>query len=331
MSARSDRRREARAQERGLVLAVPSKGRLQEQTAEFLADCGLSLTLEPRFYSANIRALPKIEVRLLSATDIARALREGEIHAGVTGEDVLCESDPDLASAILVKPLGFGRADLVVAAPTAWLDVASISDFAEVCADHRALTGVRLRVATKYLNLTRRFFDAHGVMDYRLVESLGATEGAPASGAAEAIVDITTTGATLAANHLRPLVGGAILKSQAQLAASRRAPWNDDALGCFAEMLDAIEARGRAKMWRILRVAPGPDGSKLLVERAVALGCTVAPGDPGGVVELHCPEDRVFALCAALADARVTSVGVFKADFLFERPNAVFEIFRSKL
>jgi ATP phosphoribosyltransferase len=331
MSARSQRRKEAREQERALVLAVPSKGRLQEQTAEFLADCGLALTLEPRFYSASIRALPKIEVRLLSATEIARALREGDIHAGVTGEDVLCESDPVLGCAILVKPLGFGRADLVVAAPMAWLDVASISDFAEVCADHRAHTGARLRVATKYLNLTRRFFDAHGVTDYRLVESLGATEGAPASGAAEAIVDITTTGATLAANHLRPLVGGTILKSQAQLAASRRARWNEGALGCFAEMLDAIEARERARTWRVVRVAPGPEGPKLLVERATTLGCSVAPGDLGGVVELHCPGDRVFALCAALAAAQVASVGVFKADFLFERPNAVFEIFRSKL
>src|SRR5262245_20265654 len=105
-----------------LTLAIPSKGRLQEQAADFLADCGLALTVEPRFYGARIGAFPSIDVRLLSATDIARALREGEVHAGVTGEDVLREADPDLTSAILVKPLGFGRADLVVATPMAWLD-----------------------------------------------------------------------------------------------------------------------------------------------------------------------------------------------------------------
>jgi ATP phosphoribosyltransferase len=315
-----------------LILAIPSKGRLQEQTADFLADCGLALAMEPRFYGARIGALPNIEVRLLSATDIARALREGDAHVGVTGEDVLREADPDLTSAILVKPLGFGRADLVVATPMAWLDVTSLSDFAEVCADHRAHAGTRLRVATKYLNLARRFFDAHGVADYRLVESLGATEGAPASGAAEAIVDITTTGATLAANHLKPLADGLILKSQAQLAASRAALWDDEALARLAEVLDVIEARGRAKAHRLVRVAPGPGGSGPLVERAAALGCRVANGLRDGTpVELHCPAGNIFAVCAALREGGAESIGVFEADFLFERPNTVFEAFRKRL
>src|SRR5262249_10925601 len=157
---------------------------------------------------------------------------------------------------ILVKPLKFGHADLVVAVPQSWLDVVSMADLAEVAALHRARTGERLRMATKYLAQSQSFLDAHGVADYRLVQSLGATQGAPAAGGAEAIIDITTTGQTLAANHLRPLADGVILRSQAHLAASRTAAWDENGHSLFARLLDVIEARGRAKAQRLLRVAP---------------------------------------------------------------------------
>ena len=126
---------------------------------------------------------------------------------------------------MLLRPLGFGRADLVVAAPKSWIDVDTMADVEEVAHDFLARTGRRLRVATKYLVQTRAFFARHGVVDYRIVEFGGATEGAPAAGAAELIVDITTTGATLAANGLKILSDGLILKSQAQLAASLKASW----------------------------------------------------------------------------------------------------------
>jgi len=125
----------------------------------------------------------------------------------------------------LLTPLGFGHANVVVAAPQAWIDVRTMADLEDVAAHFRAKRGERMRVATKYVNLTRRFFAAHGVADYRIVESLGATEGAPAAGAAELIVDITTTGATLAANALKMLDDGVILRSQANLVASLSAPW----------------------------------------------------------------------------------------------------------
>src|SRR5262249_27380908 len=132
-----------------LTLALPSKGRLQEQTYAYLSDCGLALAQDggARQYAARIPALPDIEVRLISATDIASALRRGEAPLGVTGEDVLREADPGLNVTTLIKPLGFGRADLVVATPQSWLDVASMADLAEVAALHRARTGERLRVA----------------------------------------------------------------------------------------------------------------------------------------------------------------------------------------
>jgi|CXWL01.1.fsa_nt_gi ATP phosphoribosyltransferase len=313
------------------VLALPSKGRLQEQAGAFLADCGLKLSQGARNYAARIESMPEIEVRLISAGEIARALSAGEAHAGVTGEDVLREADPGLARTIPVRPLGFGAAELVVAVPDSWLDVTAMSDLAEVAALHRARTGQRLRVATKYLAQAQAFLDAHGVADYRLVESLGATEGAPAAGAAEAIIDITTTGATLVANHLRALSDGTILRSQAQLVASRAARWDEGAHAAFARLLDVIEARGRAKAMRLLRVAPGPEGSEPMIARAADLGCKLASAAEGALLELYCPADKVFSVCAALQNLFGGAIGVFEADFLFERPNATHAAFKAAL
>ncbi|MBL8548532.1 MAG: ATP phosphoribosyltransferase [Hyphomonadaceae bacterium] len=314
-----------------LILAIPSKGRLQEQSAGFLADCRLPLALADRLYQGAL-PLPGIEVRLISASEIARTLRDGDAHVGITGEDVLRENDPDLASSILVKPLGFGRADLVLAAPMSWVDVASLADFAEVCAEHRARTGVRLRIATKYARLARRFLDEHGVLDYRLVESLGATEGAPAAGAAEAIIDITTSGATLAANHLRRIPDGILLRSQAQIVASRTAKWDPATHAAFAHFLDIVEARGRAKATRLIRVAPGPQGPAPILERAAALGCKLAGDVEGGaLLEIYCPIENVFAVCAALQQLLGGSIGVSESDFVFEQPNGVYQRFASSL
>ena len=145
---------------------------------------------------------------------------------GVTGEDLLRErGDAAFARVALVHALGFGHADVVVAAPAAWIDVSTMDDIDDVAHAYLARTGGRMRVATKYLNLTRSFFAAKGVGDYRIVASDGATEGAPAQSLAELIVDITTTGATLKANGLKILDDGVILQSQFNLAISKSMPW----------------------------------------------------------------------------------------------------------
>lgn len=314
-----------------LVLAIPSKGRLQEQTNAFFADCGLALATQggARGYTARIAAAPDVEVRLLSASDIARAIVEGDVHVGVTGEDVLREAAAGLDTPILVKPLGFGRADLVVAAPSAWLDVTTMADLADVCAEHRARTGKRLRVATKYLVHTRAFFEAHGIDEYRIVESLGATEGAPAAGTAEVIVDITTTGATLTANHLTPLADGLILRSQAHLAASRAASWSPTALAAFERLLDAVEARGRAKRVRLVRAALEAGRRSEVEARLGALGCTPA-GDAPPMSAWYCPTEHVFAACRLIQETG-GSVGVFEPDYVFQQPNLAFQAFRTAL
>ena len=148
------------------------------------------------------------------------------MHLGVTGEDLVREQMPDADErVVLLEGLGFGFANVVVAVPQAWIDVRTMADIDDVATAFRHHHGRKMRVATKYINLTRDFFSAHGIIDYRIVESSGATEGAPAAGTAELIVDITTIGATLAANALKIVDDGVILRSQANLVAARKAEW----------------------------------------------------------------------------------------------------------
>jgi ATP phosphoribosyltransferase len=204
-----------------LTLAMPSKGRLLEAAEARFERAGLAVerTGLERGYQGRIADLEDVEVTFLSAVEIAQALKDGSIALGVTGEDLLRDAVPDGAGAIeVILRLGFGQADVVVAVPQCWLDVATMADLDDVAVVFHARHGRRLRIATKYPALTRRWFAEKGVTGYRIVESAGATEGAPAAGTAEAIVDITTTGSTLRANRLKVLDDGVILKSEAVLA-----------------------------------------------------------------------------------------------------------------
>lgn len=222
-----------------LILGVPSKGRLMEDTAQLLAKGGLTLarTGHERGYRGELRGLPGVEVAFVSASEIAELLRRGELHLGVTGEDLVRDLIPEADTEVeFLRPLGFGHADVVVAVPEFWIDVSTMSDLEEAALLYRRRHGTRMRVATKYRTLTRMYFSGHryggeqravdAVTMYRIVESLGATEGAPAAGLAELIVDITSTGSTLRANGLRVLEDGVILKSEANLVMSRRAAWS---------------------------------------------------------------------------------------------------------
>jgi ATP phosphoribosyltransferase len=209
-----------------LTLAIPSKGRLMEQAQSLIEKAGFKLERigSDRGYRGRLIGIENIEIAFLSAADIATALKTGEVDFGITGEDLLRETiAPDNPVADVALRLNFGPANVVVAVPDCWLDVARMADLDEVAQQFYSVHGRRLRVATKYLNLTRRSFAAHGVTGYRIVESLGATEGAPAAGSAELIVDISTSGATLAANHLKVLDDGLILASCAVLAVARSA------------------------------------------------------------------------------------------------------------
>jgi ATP phosphoribosyltransferase len=239
-----------------LVFAIPSKGRLQADSAARLAAAGLELVRSGagRSYRARIKGLAGIEVAFLSAPEIAREIGAGAVHLGITGRDQVEETVPQFAArTALLLPLGFGRCDVVVAVPEAWIDVVTMEDLDDVAADFRPRHGRRLTVATKYINLTRRFFAGHGIADYRIVESLGATEGAPATGAADLIVDITTTGATLRDNGLKILADGVILRSEASLVASRSIAWSErqrEALAALMTRLDKAAARRAVRLIR---------------------------------------------------------------------------------
>ena len=236
-----------------LILALPSKGRLQGEAEALLKQAGLPVEKTGgRRYRGRLAAQDDIEVAFLSAAEIARELAAGSVHLGITGEDLIREGVADADSRIaLLAPLGFGRADVVVAVPEYWVDVWTMEDLDDVAASFRARHGRRLRVATKYWNLTQSFFARHGIALYRIIDSLGATEGAPAAGLADAIVDITTTGSTLAANHLKVLEDGVILRSEAQLATSLTAQWEESAKNSARALIYALVGDEPLKKWSV--------------------------------------------------------------------------------
>jgi ATP phosphoribosyltransferase len=233
-----------------LVLALPSKGRLMEQCAAMLAAAGLTVTKSgaSRGYKGEIDGMADVEVNFVSSSEIAQFLKNGTAHLGITGEDLLRETIANCDERIaFLKPCGFGLADVVVAVPAAWIDVRRMADLEEMAIGFRRAHGRRVRVATKYMNLTRSFFSQKGVSHYRIVESLGATEGTPAAGLAELIVDITTTGATLRANGLKVLDDGVILKSQANLVSSKVAPWTPELRRIEREVASRLGAQALGK------------------------------------------------------------------------------------
>jgi len=312
-----------------LTFGLFSKGRLKEQAEDWLKDCGLDLVAEggDRGYVAALKGLPEIRVLLLSAGDIAAGLDTGELHMGVTGEDLLHERGEGVEAHVMkLRALGFGPADLVVATPASWIDVDTMADLEEVAAAYVARTGRRMRVATKYMVQTRSFFAAHGVVDYRIVESSGATEGAPSAGQAELIVDITTTGATLRANGLKVLADGLILKSQAQLCASLVATWTGEQIAVARRFLGVVEARGRALQAALLSwPAEQAKAAEAATEPFLARGATRrAQG-------LLAVADDLIAITAALTDAGVGPVSIVRPDFAFAPSSAAVDRLAQRL
>jgi ATP phosphoribosyltransferase len=320
-----------------LVIAVPSKGRLQENATAFFARAGLEFVQGrgARDYRGAVAELPGVEVAFLSASEIVGQLVAGAAHIGVTGEDLVREKAPDSdAHLTMLAPLGFGRANVVVAAPQAWIDVRTMADLEDVAAAFRSKRGERMRVATKYVNLTRRFFAEHGVADYRIVESLGATEGAPAAGAAELIVDITTTGATLAANALKVLDDGVILRSQAMLVASLGAPWGLSARASARAILARIAATEEARRSREVRTRL-PSPAHLVIARACqqfdAVPATGDDVDPHGFVALHCVAGKAAALAEWLLAEGAERVTVGALEQVFDARNALYEALEARI
>jgi ATP phosphoribosyltransferase len=226
-----------------ITLALPSKGRLKEQCEDWLASRGLVVEQigGARSYSGIIRGHRDVAIRYASASEIGKALLAGEVELGITGEDIVREAASDVNARIAIDArLGFGLADVVIAVPNGWIDVDCVADLAQVASDIRRKTGRRFRIATKFARLTNAFMSAHHVLDYRIIDSTGATEGAPAAGSAEAIVDITTSGATLHANALKLLDDGLILASQSCLMRALGADWTPQKRAIYAKLQAAL-------------------------------------------------------------------------------------------
>jgi ATP phosphoribosyltransferase len=237
-------------------IGVPSKGRLMQETFDWFGARGVTMRQSgaEREYSGIIDGIDGVALVLLSASEIPRELATGRIHLGVTGSDLVCEElGVDAPEVRALVRLGFGQADLILAVPAVWIDVETVDDLDAAAAGFRAAHGHRLRIATKYHRLVREFLQAQGVADYQLVDSQGATEGTVKNGTAEAIADITSSGETLRANHLRVLSDGLIHQSEAVLWSSRTAEWTAENRAVMARLAKALGVNMPFQNWTVPR------------------------------------------------------------------------------
>ena len=208
-----------------ITIGLPSKGRLKDKAISFFEEKGFKIlqSNKERNYFATIENKPNLKIIYLHAKEIIQRMGDGTLDLGISGLDLLNESEKNLRDKIIIKnKLNFGKANLVVAVPNDWIDVQTIADLEEVSFDIRSKRNTRLRVATKYPNLTNDFLLSKGVTQYKLIPSLGATETYPFIGSSEIITDITSTGKTLIDNNLRALKDGQILSSTACLFVAKK-------------------------------------------------------------------------------------------------------------
>ena len=288
-----------------LIVAVPSKGRLQENAFAFFARAGLELQQGrgARDYRGVIAGLDNVEAAFLSASEITGRLARGEVHFGVTGEDLVREEISDVRQRVeLLAPLGFGSANVVVAVPQAWIDVRDMADLADVAGGFRALQRQR---------------NPSGRMQHK-------AQGAPAAGSADLIVDITTTGATLSANALKILDDGVILRSQANLVASLGAPWGEQAREAARIILSRIAAEEEARTTRELRTRLGEVTDKLLRKAEAKFGATLRERNGNGSVTFAAPANKVASLADWLIAHGAQTVTSGKLDYVFRADNELW-------
>ncbi len=225
-------------------IAIPSKGRMQEPTLEFLSHCGFDVKASvTRSYVGQISSLPGVTVLFQRPRDIAVSVANGGVDFGITGYDVIADTDSGSHSCVLHDSLGYGKCQVVVAVPEHWEDVRSMADLSR-----KARTMEQpLRVVTKYRHLTADFMRQHEVHPFELIDAEGSLEVIPEIGYADIIVDITETGSTLQQNRLRPLSDGAILKTQATLVANRLSLQRPEVMSVATMMLEYFEAHLRSE------------------------------------------------------------------------------------
>ena len=319
-----------------LLLALPSKGRLHGQMNNFFSSSGLKLVRSggKRTYSGFIKDIEKIEILYLSASEISNELLRGNIHMGITGIDLIEESRTSASKElVMLSKLGFGKADVVVAVPNSWIDVENIKDLSEVASEFRSYNNRRMRVATKFTNITRNFFSKNGINNYRLVDSAGATEGAPAAGSSEIIVDITETGQTIEANNLKILKDGVMLKSESCIFSSVSKIWNEIDLGPVEKFLRIISARSEALNKAELYFDYIKEDSDLEIDLYRAFKAIFVKGSPelGESVSLILPLSEIASCSFHLTNAGYGPIRTNQPNFIYNRDSESWNLLKESI
>ncbi len=331
-----------------LVLALPSKGSLYDGTLALFGRCGMAVQRDGRGrgYWGKLKHFDDVKVQFLRAEEIPLRVDAGDVALGLTGFDLYQEScHGSERSCVLIRSLGFGHARLVVAVPKVWIDTQDMHDLGEVAREIRQKTGRGLRVGTKFPRAVRRFFAEHSIRDYAIVDSLGATEGMPASGAADVVVDLTSSGSTLAENDLKEISGGTVIESEASLlASSQPALWTEGNWAKLTRIVECLEAGLRAEKRHLIHFTVNAERlPKLLRELTVECHCEagaetpgwdvgdnaadlsrgVDPGPPAAVTGLPirssvvCPAANIYHAYRVLRRAGATGVSVLSPHLMF--------------
>ena len=314
-----------------LTLGLPSKGRLKEATENYFRKIGLPIVGSSgvRDYTGKLSGLDDVQIFFLQASEIAHRLGDGSLDLGITGYDLLAENNI-INSTHILKKLDFGYADLVIAIPESWIDVQSLSDLDDVMFFFRQKHTMRFRIATKYINLTTQFLRNHKITNYRIIQSQGATEGAIAAGVAEAIVDITSTGATLRDNHLKIIPQGLILKSQAVLTACLKAHFTKEKQDIIRRILDFIQAYDTANSYKIIHGAFSPGMKDDILSCMINYKSQdIQLNDSGfsALIDNH----KLHNFCEALRATGVHLLTVNDCNHIFQAQNIVYDEFLEKL
>jgi ATP phosphoribosyltransferase len=329
----------AAKQNNDIVFAIPSKGSLYEGTLAFLKSAGVPVAYgNERRYTARLGGVEGISVLFQRAEEIPLKVASGTADLGLTGEDLFREQAIHSDKLLLVlRDLGYGHARLVVAVPSPWIDVSSMEDLAELAFSFRLKHQRTLRIATKFPNLAREFLAKYGVVNYALVESLGATESAPASGVADLVIDLTSSGKTLSDNHLKTLKDGTVISSQACLIASRRiANWDEARLERLETFLDMIESHLRGRdtynLQAAVQRAKLAELSRLTHKWRLAYSMpmdTLAPlgakDEPFVVIRMTCPRNNLHQVIRRLRESGAEEVIVTQPEYVFHEQSESFQ------
>ena len=323
-----------------LRLLVPSKGRIGEQTLDFLAGCGLNVVRpNSRLYQATLPAVANVTVLFQRAWQLVEQIRNGDADVGITGYDILSELRQEGDDLIVIsEELGYSHGQLAIAVPEEWIDVRNLTDLAEVALEFRE-RGRVLRIATTFPSLTRAFLFQQGITYFQVVQAEGSLEAAPTLGYADIIVDLVSTGVTLKDNRLKMIEHGVILRTQACLIGNReRLRASADKRQALQQVLEFIEASQLAGPYSTLTANIQGESAEDVVTKLAAfpevsglLGPTVARVFPREkrdeswfAVTVQVESRNLLAAVAGLRRAGCMSVSVSSPRYIFAQECSLY-------